>query len=127
MRNMSFALTTPQFRARHKFVTRRLGWWNLEPGDLLCGVVKGMGLKPGEQIQRLGIIIVTSAVPEPLRRMTDDIDYGFREIALEGYENHPQFGWPSTWVPMFCNSHKGCTPETEINRIAFEFVPGGKF
>lgn len=44
-RNISFALTTPQFRARTKWVTRRLGWLFLKPGDTLMGVEKGMGLK----------------------------------------------------------------------------------
>lgn len=126
MKNMSFSLTTPQFCDRQKVVTRRNGWWDLKPGDLLCGVLKGMGLKPGEQIERLAIIVVVSAVPEPLRRMTDDLDYGFKEIALEGFADHPQFGWPSTWVPMFCEHHKGCTPDSLINRIEFRFVPGGR-
>ena len=33
MRNISFALTTPQFKARTKTVTRRKGWLMLQPGD----------------------------------------------------------------------------------------------
>ena len=46
-RNMSFALTTEQFKARTKTVTRRFGWWFLKPGDVVRGVEKAMGLKPG--------------------------------------------------------------------------------
>ena len=40
MRNISFMLTTQQFRNRTKTVTRRMGWWNLKPGDILMGVEK---------------------------------------------------------------------------------------
>jgi len=42
MRNMSFSMTTPQFKTRTKTVTRRLGWWFIQPGDLVYGVEKGM-------------------------------------------------------------------------------------
>ncbi len=55
-RNMSFSMTTAQFRARTKTVTRRLGWWNLKPGDVIMGVEKAMGLKKGEKVKRLGRI-----------------------------------------------------------------------
>ncbi|TAM23400.1 MAG: hypothetical protein EPN60_15130 [Nevskiaceae bacterium] len=122
MKNMSFMLTTAQFRNRSKTVTRRLGWSRLKPGDLVMGVEKGMGLKPGEQIVRLGAIRILDVRGEPLRRMTDNIDYGFDECAKEGFGKHPRLCWPSAFVEFFCNSHKGCTPETEINRIAFEYV-----
>jgi hypothetical protein len=49
-RNISFALTTAQFLDGSKDVTRRIGWKNLNAGDVLCAVKKGMGLKPGEKI-----------------------------------------------------------------------------
>lgn len=38
MRNMSFALTTPQILNRSKTVTRRAGWSFLKPGDIVCAV-----------------------------------------------------------------------------------------
>lgn len=117
MRNMSFSLTTPQFRARTKTVTRRLGWWHLKPGDVVMGVEKGMGLKPGEQIVRLGPIRIVDTRGEELRRMTDDEEYGAREVALEGFQI-----LPSTFVLFFVDSHRGCRPDTVINRIAFEYV-----
>jgi len=60
-RNMSFAMTTEQFIARTKTVTRRFGWWFLREGDIVCGVEKAMGLKRGEQIKRLGLTGVSSA------------------------------------------------------------------
>lgn len=57
-RNISFALTTEQFRNRTKTVTRRAGWKFLKAGDILNGCVKCMGLRPGEKIERLGQIRV---------------------------------------------------------------------
>lgn len=87
MRNISFALTEQQFIDGSKNVTRRLGWLKLKPGDRLMGVRKAMGLKPGEQIVRLGEIEVISVRREPLRAMTDDVDYGFEECIREGFGN----------------------------------------
>lgn len=28
---------------------------------------------------------------------------------------------PSAWVEMFCNTHKGCTPQAIITRIEFTY------
>ncbi|HWM26559.1 MAG TPA: hypothetical protein VNP98_17210 [Chthoniobacterales bacterium] len=39
--NMSFFMTTPQMRARTKFVTRRLGWWKLKAGKVLYATEQG--------------------------------------------------------------------------------------
>jgi hypothetical protein len=89
MRNMSFIHTQEQFRNRTKTVTRRCGWLNLKPGELVRGVEKGQGLKKGEKIKPLGLIRVLDVRREPLRRMVDDTDYGFQEVAKEGFENHP--------------------------------------
>ncbi len=55
-RNISFSMTTPQFIDGSKTVTRRMGWKFLKPGDVLCAVEKGMGLKKGEKVKRLGHI-----------------------------------------------------------------------
>lgn len=81
-----------------------------------------MGLKRGEKIERLAIIRVVSVVFEPLRRLTDDLEYGFREIEREGFGDCEFLKWPSAWVPWFCSHHKGCTPETEVTRIEFEYL-----
>lgn len=121
-RNISFALTTDQFLRRTKTVTRRMGWLGLKTGDVLCGVKKGMGLKPGEQIERLGMILVMDVRREPLRRMTDDLAYGFAECEREGFPSYHRYGWPSAFVEFFCSTHKDCTPDSNVTRIEYEFL-----
>ena len=123
MRNISFMLTTKQVQARTKDVTRRLGWLDLKPGQELGAARKCQGLKRGESIERLAVIRVVAVRREPLRRLTDDVAYGFEEIRREGFADHPTLCWPSLWVPWFCGSHRGCTPETEVTRIEFAYVP----
>lgn len=110
MRNMSFMLTKPQILDRSKTVTRRLGWQHLTAGVLLRAVEKGMGLKKGETVVELGVIRVVDVRREPLRMITADdcAREGFSEMSVDEF------------VAMFCRTHKGCTPETEITRIAFE-------
>ena len=49
-RNISFALTTQQFKNKTKTVTHRFGWHSLQPGDILCAIEKCMGFKKGEKI-----------------------------------------------------------------------------
>lgn len=121
-RNISFALTTPQFIAQTKTVTRRMGWLRSKPGDLLCGVKKAMGLRPGEQIERLGMIRLVDVRREPLRRMLDDLDYGFDETIREGFPDGHPLHWPSEFVRFFCESHKGCTPDSIITRLRYAYV-----
>ena len=65
---MSFALTTEQIFNRTKTVTRRVGWTFLKPGDLLCAVRKGQGLKKGEKVERLATLRVVSVRRESLDR-----------------------------------------------------------
>lgn len=113
MRNISFALTETQFRARTKTVTRRLGWETLKPGALLCGVRKAMGLKPGEKIVRLGVIRVVSVRREPLSAITKE------DCAREGF---PELG-PVEFIEMF-KHHMGCMAFETVTRIEFEYVDG---
>ena len=121
-RNISFELTTPQFMARTKDVTRRNGWRFLKAGDILCAVEKSQGLGKGGKVKRLGMIRVKDARLESLGRMTADLDYGFLECAREGYPPpHPK-SWPSEFVSWFCSSHKGCTPNSTITRIEYEYL-----
>lgn len=122
MRNISFLLTQQSVRDRTKTVTRRLGWPNLKPGDLLSGVEKGMGLKKGESVVRLATIRVVSVRFEPLSKMLDEPDYGASECIKEGFGNHPLLCVPANFVAFFCKSHKKCTEQTEVNRIEFEYV-----
>ena len=111
MKNISFFLTTAQFRQRTKTVTRRLGWKNVKPGEVLMGVVKGQGIPKGGSVERLGPIRVKSARREILNNM------GPGECVLEGF---PEMS-PAEFIVMFC-AHNGCTPETEVTRIEFEYI-----
>jgi hypothetical protein len=117
VRNISFALTTDQIRNRTKTVTRRVGWRFLKPGDRLCACVKCMGLKPGEKIERLGVIEVVSLRREPLALMTHLRTYGDKEAALEGFPR--LIGWE--FVDMFCR-HMGVRMYDEVTRIEFRYV-----
>lgn len=110
-RNMSFALTTPQFLDRSKTVTRRQGWWFLKPGDVLCGVEKGMGLKRGEKIKRLGYIRVVSVRSEALYMIeqSDVVKEGFLEMTPEAFT-------------AFYAKHNNIKVTDIVNRIEFEYI-----
>lgn len=76
-----------------------------------------MGFKKGQKPAILGQHIPTSSRWEPLRRMTDEPEYGRQEVILEGFPD-----WtPEQFVEMYCK-HNKCTPETLVNRIEFEYV-----
>jgi len=114
-RNMSFAMTTDQFRDRSKDVTRRFGWWFLTPGDQVMGVEKSMGLKKGEKINRLGLIEIVSTGPEPLNAITP------ADVRREGFPN-----WtPEQFITMLVNYYKVDPAET-VNRIEFRHVKQDK-
>lgn len=118
MRLMSFGLTVPQMQAGTKSVTRRLGWRRAKPGDVLQPVRKAMGLRKGETVERITRPIVLLEVSfEPLRRISDDLDYGLAELVLEGFPNYP--GGPDAWCMWFIDGHRGCTPETVVTRLRF--------
>lgn len=117
MRNISFALTTEQIRNRTKTVTRRTGWKDLKPGTILCAVVKGMGLKKGEQVERLCMIRVVDVRRERLDCMTRSDGYGAAEVAKEGFPGKS----PRWFVDFFVASH-GCNAADEVTRIEFEYV-----
>lgn len=114
--NISFSLTTAQFKARSKFVTRRLGWKKLKPGQILEGCEKCQGLKKGEHPVKLGKIRVKSVRRETLNAIADPARYGPEEVWKEGFTTGPM-----RFVEMFCD-HNGCTPDTEITRIEFEYL-----
>jgi len=99
-------------RKRKKLVTRRLGWWFLKPGDIVCAVEKGQGLKKGEKVKRIAKIQIVETRPERL----DVIDNW--ECELEGFPGKT----PPRFVQDFCKSHRRCTPSTIVNRIEFKFV-----
>lgn len=111
-RNISFALTTPQFIDGTKTVTRRMGWEHLQGGEVLCVVEKSQGLKRGEKVRRLGEIRIVSARREPLSAITKE------EVVREGFPNKPV----SWFIKFFCQTHHGCTPDSLITRIEFQKV-----
>jgi hypothetical protein len=121
-RNISFMLTTSQVRDRTKTVTRRNGWRFLKVGDVLCAVEKSQGLSKGGKVKRICMIRVVDVRQEPLRRMTDDLDYGFAECLREGFPPPHPNSEPSEFVSFFCNSHRGVTPEKPVTRIEFEYL-----
>jgi len=110
-------MTTPQFIDRSKTVTRRFGWRSLKPGDKIMAIEKGMGLKKGEKIKRLGVIEIVSVRIEPLSLMSRDLEYGLEELRLEGYP----FGIksPTEFVIMLAKGVKG-DRHALVNRIEFK-------
>lgn len=111
MRNMSFFLTMNQIRKRTKTVTRRFGWWFLRPGDVVCAVEKGMGLKKGESIVRLATLRIVSTRGESLDAITKE------DCILEGF---PELE-PAEFVQMLVK-HYGVSSGATINRIEFEYI-----
>jgi len=130
MRNMSFALTTAQFRntrpgvwpaercaGKHpcKWVTRRSGWRFLKPGDHVRAVEKSMGLGKGGKIRPLGVIEIVSVSREALNAIDR------RECIAEGF---PELT-PNRFVAMF-TGHMGGRPDQIVTRIEFKRLPGAE-
>jgi hypothetical protein len=118
MRNMSFFLTQQQIRERTKTVTRRLGWYHVNVGDVIQPVVKGQGLKKGEKVQKIGGPIRVVCVRGEGLSMMRSPNYGREEAAAEGFPHLTG----RQFVDMFCQ-HNKCKPEALINRIEFEYLP----
>lgn len=110
-RNMSFALTTDQVRNRTKKVTCRNGWWFLKPGDIVNAVVKAMGLKKGEKIERICQIRIVSTRGEPLNAITDE------DVILEGFPEMNRL----EFIEMY-STHNKCRQCDMVNRIEFEYL-----
>ena len=110
-RNMSFMLTTKQIKDRSKTVTRRLGWWFLQPGDILNACEKCQGLKKGERINKLCQIRVVSTIGVSL----DSISHA--DCYKEGFPDM----YPCEFVRMFKKEMK-CALDTNVNRIQFEYL-----
>ena len=111
MRQISFAMTIPQFHSGLKDVTRRVGWAFLKPGDNLRVVEKCMGLRRGESPVVMGIIRVACVSREPLDDISD------ADVTREGFPGMPR----EEFVSMFC-AHMNCKPAAIVTRIEFEKV-----
>jgi hypothetical protein len=110
MRNMSFFLTTAQIRARTKWVTRRLGWADLKPGELVQGILKGQGIPKGGKIEKLDVIRCVSNTASVLNTITAE------ECVAEGFPGMT----PGQFVAMFCEAN-GCREDAGVNRIEFRY------
>ena len=119
MRNISFALTTQQVRARTKTVTRRRGtWWSkvLKPGQHVCAVVKSQGIKAGK-IERLGVLRIVSVTTENLCALEDRPCAGMVDTEREGFPGMTA----EEFIEMFCKHMGGPTNQT-VTRIEFEYT-----
>lgn len=115
-RNMSFILTTEQIRNRTKFVTRRQGWGDLAPGDLVQAVEKCQGIPKGGHVNKLCLIRIVSVNWEPIYKILAAPTYGIREVVLEGFPNLS----PIEFVVMYCK-HNKVNPLDLCNRIQFVY------
>lgn len=111
MPNMSFSFTVAQVRDRSKTVTRRLGWWDLEPGTELVAVEKAMGLRKGEKVTPICRIRVLSVRTEEVYDITQ------ADVAREGFPNYTR----DDFITFFCQQNK-CQPDDLVNRIEFEYI-----
>lgn len=112
-RLMSVAKTTGAVRARHKTVTRRLGWRFLKVGEPLTLCAKVQGRRKGEPLDRLAEVAVISVRRERLEQVTD------ADLVLEGFEYWDVFDW----ISWFCEEMR-CTPQTEVTRIEWRYLDG---
>ena len=118
---MSFAVTKEQMRARTKTVTRRLGWLRLLPGEELLAVERSRGLKKGERVVPIGVILVVSVRRERLDDLVDPArpGYGAAEMALEGFPGMD----PQDFMLRFFVEQ--IDPSELVTRIQFSFAPAG--
>lgn len=109
---MSFALTEEQILNQTKTVTRRNGWKDLMPGDIIQPVRKCMGLKKGEKQVLLGcpIRIVSISVQNLYQISFEDVRHeGFPQLSQEGF------------IDMYCKANK-CDRKQRVQRIEFEYT-----
>lgn len=113
MKKMSFYYTQQQIKDRTKTVTRRLGWKNLVPGEIIVAVNKQRFLKKGEQ-RILAVIKLKDIRREPIYNVSKE------DCIREGFP----YMTPDDFVQMFC-IHMKCQPTTIITRIEFEYIERG--
>jgi hypothetical protein len=150
-RLMSVALTEQAVRDRRKTVTRRLGWATLQPGTELDLCRKVMGRRKGDPLIRIARVRVTEVRRQPLRWVTDEevAREGFRALDLQQWSrvrDHSDrrclcglgrdatsrycaihwecapFAMKDAFVAFFTH-HMRVTPDTEVNRIGWEYLP----
>lgn len=107
-RAMSFMLTQQQVLDGTKTQTRRLGWTDLQKGELLNAVRKAMGLRRGEHQQSLGLIRVQRVRRERLDAITAE------DVRREGFPGMT----PLDFIELFCKANK-CKPDRVVTVIDF--------
>jgi hypothetical protein len=111
-RLMSVSFTEAAVAARTKTVTRRLGWRMVKPGDRLQLCRKVMGRRKGDPLVRLALVEVVDVNRQRLDSLT------WADVEREGFPGQS----PDWFVTFFCNTHRGCTPETEVTRIEWRYL-----
>lgn len=123
MRNISFMLTTDQVRDSRpghvlKDVTRRLGWWGAQVGDIYMGVEKGQGIPKGGKIARIRPVQITSVRFEPVQAIVEQpIRDGVPETVSEGFPDMD----PWEFLAFFCK-HNRCGAYDMCNRLGFRYL-----
>ena len=120
-RLMSVTMTEEAVVARRKSVTRRKGWTFLKPGYrlTLCRKVRG---RQGAPLVRLAEVEVVSVRREPLRRLTDNLDYGCAETRLEGFVPGDAGLFPSYFIDFYFVRAQGMSPDDEVTRIEWRYL-----
>lgn len=108
-KNMSFSMTIGQMYEGTKTVTRRLGWGLIRPGDIVCAVEKGMGLKKGEKVKKIGLIKILTVTKERLDKITH------AECIREGFPHMK----PEQFIDMFMRANR-CPSSQIVSRISFK-------
>ena len=109
---MSVALTERQVRDQTKTVTRRLGWQNLRPGDILTLCGKIMGRRRGEPVVRIVDVEIMSVRRERLAAITPN------DVIAEGFPDMS----PAQFVEFFTSAHRDCYPHSEVTRIEWRYL-----
>lgn len=117
-RLMSVAYTKAQVYARTKTVTRRLGWINAHPGDVIELCEKVMGRKAGDPLVRICRVRLVDVRREPLTALTDDLVYGFAETEREGFPGMD----PAEFIRTYFTDAQGITPDTLVTRLEWEYL-----
>lgn len=110
-RNMAFSMTIRQMYDGTKTVTRRLGWGDLKPGDIVCAVERNRGLKKGTSVKKIGLIEIQSVTRERLDKITQE------DCAREGFPDMT----PEQFVELFKKDSR-CPPSQIVNRISFKHL-----
>lgn len=118
-RRMSCSLTVDAVRARTKTVTRRRAdtWVDLEPGDRLTLIEKGMGLPKGARQVVLAEVVVVNVTDEWLAQITRS------EIRREGFD--PDVMSCDEFATMWCAGHgySNANPSTlPVRRIEWRYL-----